>query len=39
MKKQIDLFNNNIKEIIKKLNELSDIINIYYEINNNIIKN
>lgn len=32
MKKEIDLFNNNIKEIINKLNELSNIINIYYEI-------
>ena len=37
MKKQIDLFNNKIKEIIKQLNEISEIVNIYYDINNNII--
>ena len=39
LKKEIDIFNSNIKEIINKLNELSDIMNIYYEINNNLIKN
>ena len=39
MKKEIDIFNNSIKKIINELNELSDIMNIYYEINNNILKN
>ena len=39
MKKEIDIFNNNIKEIINKLNEMINIMNIYYEINNNIINN
>ena len=39
MKNEIDKFNNNIKEIINKLNELSDNMNIYYEINNNIVNN
>jgi hypothetical protein len=33
MKKEIDIFITNIKDIINKLNELSDIINIFYEIN------
>ena len=37
MKKEIDIFNNVIKDIIKKLNELVNIMNIYYEINSNII--
>ena len=37
MKKEIDLFNNKVKKIIKKLNELISIMNIYYEINNNIL--
>ena len=39
MKKEIDIFSNNIKDIINKLNEIIDIMNIYYEINNNIINN
>ena len=39
MKKEIDIFNNNIKQIINQLNELIDNINIYYEINNNILNN
>lgn len=38
IKKQIELFNVKVKEIIKKLNELIDTMNIYYEINNNILK-
>ena len=37
MKKEIDLFNNKVKQIIKKLNELINIMNIYYEINNNVL--
>ena len=37
VKKEIDIFNNNIKNIIMKLNELNDSINIFYEIYNNII--
>ena len=37
MNKEIELFNNNIKNIIKQLNELMDIINIYNEININIV--
>ena len=39
MKNEIDKFNNKIKEIMKQLNDLSDIIKIYYEINNNILNN
>ena len=34
---KIDNLNNNIKEIIKILNEIIKYINIFYEINNNII--
>ena len=37
MKKEIDLFNNKVKQIIKNLNELIIIMNIYYDINNNIL--
>ena len=33
MKKEIDIFNNNINEIINKLKDISNIMNIYYEIN------
>ena len=39
MKNEIDIFNKDINDIINKLNELKDIMNIYYEINNNILKN
>ena len=39
MKNEIDKFNNKIKEIMKQLNDLSDIIKIYYEININILNN
>ena len=39
MKKEIEIFTNNIKQIINQLNELIDNINIYYEINNNILNN
>ena len=39
LKIEIDIFNNNINEIIKKLKDISNIMNIYYEINNNIINN
>ena len=39
MKNEIDKFNNKIKEIMKQLNDLSDIIKIYYEINSNILNN
>ena len=35
----MELFNNNLKEIIKQLNDLIDSMNIYYEINNNILNN
>ena len=33
IKKEIEVFSNNIKNIIKQLNELMDIMNIYNEIN------
>ena len=36
LKKEIDIFSNKLKEIIKQLNELIDIMNIYYEINNSL---
>ena len=39
MKKEIDIFNNNIKDMVDKLYELMNIVNIFYEINNNIINN
>ena len=39
IKNEIDLFNNKMNEIINKLNELKGIMNIYYEINNNILNN
>ena len=39
IKQEIELFNDNIKEIIKQLNDLIDNMNIYYEINNNILNN
>ena len=39
LKKEIDLFNNYIKKIITNLNDIISRMNIYYEINNNIIKN
>ena len=39
MKKIIDDFNNKIKAIIVKLNELVDDVNILYEINNTILNN
>ena len=39
MKKQINLFNANIQNIINKLKELIDIMNNYYNINNNILNN
>ena len=39
MKKEIDIFTNGLKQIISQLNELIDNINIYYEINNNILNN
>ena len=37
MNEEINFFNNKIEQIIKKLNELINIINIYYEINDNIL--
>ena len=37
VKNEIDKFNNKIKGIIKELNELIDLINIYYKINENIL--
>ena len=39
IKKEIDYFNNEIRNIINKLNDLSNTINIYYEIFNDIINN
>ena len=36
IKKEIELFNDKIKDIIKQLNELIDTINIYYKINNDL---
>ena len=36
MNEEINFFNNKIEQIIKKLNELINIMNIYYEINDNI---
>jgi len=39
LRKSIDLFKNNIKDIIDKLNKVVDNIEIYYNITNNIINN
>ena len=39
IKKDIELFNNIIQEIIEKLKKLSNSIDIYYEINNCILNN
>ena len=39
MKKDIDIINKTIKDIINKLNEFMKYINKYYELNNNIIEN
>ena len=39
IKKELNLFKDNIKEIINILNELANIIDIYYEIHNNILMN
>ena len=36
LKKEKDIFNNKIKEIINQLNELIDIMNKYYEINDSL---
>ena len=36
IKKEIELFNDKIKDIIKQLNELIDTMNIYYKINNDL---
>ena len=38
-KEKIELFNDNIKEIIRQLNIMIDTMNLFYEINNNILKN
>ena len=37
IKAEVESFNNEIKNMIKKLNELKDSINIYFEIYNNLI--
>ena len=37
MKKEIDLFNKDIKDIIDRLNKLIETMNIYYEINSDIL--
>ena len=39
IKKTIEIFNEQIQEIIKKLNELSKIMDLYYEINEDILNN
>ena len=39
LKKYINLFNDNIKEIINMLNEVTNRLNIYYKINEDIINN
>ena len=39
IKAEIDVFNNKVKEIIEILNNLVKIINVYYEINYDIINN
>ena len=39
LRKIIDIFNNNIEEIINKLKKVKENIEIYYNINNNIINN
>ena len=39
LKKYINLFNDNIKEIINMLNEVTNKMNIYYKINEDIINN
>ena len=39
IKIEVDYFNNEIKNIINKLNDLINIMNIYYEIYNDIINN
>ena len=39
IKNEIELFNNNTKEIIKQLNDLIDYMNIFYEINNDLLNN
>ena len=39
MKKNIDIINTTIKDMINKLNEFMKYINKYYEINNNILEN
>ena len=39
LKKEIDIFNNEVKNIINKLNELIKSIDIYYEINKDLLNN
>ena len=39
LRKSIDIFNNNIEELIKKLEKVKENMEIYYNINNNIINN
>ena len=39
LKKEIDYFNNQIKDIVNKLNELIKAMNTYYEINKDLINN
>ena len=39
LKKEIDLFNENVKKIINKLKKVMDNIEIYYKINNDIMNN
>mgnify|MGYP006873027096 CR=1 FL=1 len=39
LKKYINLFNDNLKEIINMLNEVTNKMNIYYKINKDIINN
>jgi len=38
LRKEIDNFNNNIKDIINKLNKVMENMEIYYRINDNILK-
>ena len=39
LRKEIDLFNENVKKIINKLKKVMDNIEIYYKINNDIMNN
>ena len=39
IKKEIDIFNNNVKKIIKGLNQLKDNLEVYYKIFDNIFEN